>query len=217
MVTSLSLYLPTAVALYISKTCPYPRYYLGLHLSRRLTGSADDSYYPDLYCRSSLLLPPTPVVSNFLPPFYCPGGNESNVCINAYLLCDFRQKLEGHMVVGTVMQSSVIYGYRSINCECENKQWVAPAVHFGLVMVEGGVGCSGCKASGDRRTIQGIVIEHKRMWADREVVQKREKSLTIWERRSHVYSGRECSSSRKPGDWADRTRVSRKIRVRSRR
>lgn len=110
-------------------------------------------------------------------------------------------------MVGTVMQCGVKYGYRSINCECENKQWVALAVHFGLVLVEGGAGCSACSASGDHWTIQGIVIEHKRMWADREVVQKREMSLTIWERRSHVYSGREGSSSRKSRDWAAKTRV----------
>lgn len=29
--------------------------------------------------------------------------------------------------------------HAKINCEWENKQWVALAVHFGIVMLEGGV------------------------------------------------------------------------------
>jgi len=29
--------------------------------------------------------------------------------------------------------------HANINCECENKQWVALAVHFGIVVLEGGV------------------------------------------------------------------------------
>jgi hypothetical protein len=39
-----------------------------------------------------------------------------------------------------------------------------------------------CKHMAVRWAIQGILIEHRRMSTDREVIQKREMSLTIWER-----------------------------------
>jgi hypothetical protein len=34
-----------------------------------------------------------------------------------------------------------LYGriHVKINCECENKQWVALVVHFGIVVLQGGV------------------------------------------------------------------------------